>query len=59
MFESIFLVIIGLFIWIVLPDLLVKKKKGSLRKFLNLSCQLIGALTIVYAMWKMLNIIFE
>jgi len=58
MFGSLFLFLIGLFIWIALPDLLVKNKKGSLKKFLNLSCRLLGALIILYSVWMMLNILF-
>jgi len=46
---SIFRIILGLFIWMILPSMVKKKiKSKSMFKFITISCFLIGILIIVY-----------
>ena len=42
-------VIIALFIWWVLPSLIVKKKSSLWKKWLNVVCTIVGILILVYA----------
>ena len=42
-------IIIALFIWWVLPSLLVKKKSSPWKKWLNVVCAIIGVLLLIYA----------
>jgi uncharacterized membrane protein YhdT len=54
---SIIKVIIGLFIWMVLPSLLKKSTKNkSLFKFIKLACLLLGILIIIYGIFDLGNI---
>ena len=49
MFGILVKVILGLFIWWVLPSLLVKKKRSPWKKFTDVVCAIIGILIIGYA----------
>ena len=43
--------LLGLFIWLFLPDLLIKKTKSKKRQkqFINIACMLVGILILVFA----------
>lgn len=47
----------GLFVWWVLPSLLIKKKKSPWKRFVNVSCAIIGILIIAYAGYDMILMI--
>lgn len=50
-------IIIGLFIWMVVPSLVKKSVKNkSVFKFLSISCLLVGILIIVYGTLDLLGI---
>lgn len=42
-------VIVALFIWWVLPALVVKKKSSPWKKWLTVVCTIVGVLLLVYA----------
>lgn len=49
MFGILVKVLFGLFVWWVLPSLLVKKKKSPWKKFVSVAGALLGLLIIGYA----------
>lgn len=51
-------VLIGLFVWWVLPSLLIKKKKSPWKKFTTVACAICGILCLVYAAVDLFNFIF-
>jgi hypothetical protein len=54
--------IIGLFLWLVLPNLLFKKgkkKKSPYRKFTFIACTIIGILILVYAGIDLIQTLFS
>lgn len=51
--------LLGLFVWWVLPSLLVKKKKSPWKKFVNVSCGIIGVLIIAFAGYDSIQWLFE
>jgi uncharacterized membrane protein YczE len=52
-------VIIGLFIWLALPQLIIKKKKNPYKKFINVSCVLIGIVLIIYGIFDILKTLID
>jgi hypothetical protein len=45
-------IILGLFVWMVLPGLIYKKrkyKKNTPQYFVNIACKIVGILMLVYA----------
>ena len=58
MIGSIIKIVIGLFIWIVLPTLIYNKrkyKKNTPQFFVNISCKIIGGAIIVFAIVGLLR----
>ena len=49
----------GLFVWWVLPSLLIKKKKSPWKRFLNVACAIFGLLIIGYAIFDFIQFIFQ
>jgi len=57
---SIFRIILGLFIWMILPSMVKKKiKNKSMFKFTEISCFLFGILIIVYGVIGILAGVFN
>jgi hypothetical protein len=56
MTSSIVKIILGLFIWMVLPSMIIKGKKNKpMFKFVSISCLLLGILIIVYGVVGLLS----
>lgn len=49
-------ILLGLFVWWVLPSLLVKKKKSPWKKFVNVACMIVGILIVGYAGYDLLQL---
>ncbi|MBR6847241.1 MAG: hypothetical protein IKM74_03830 [Bacteroidales bacterium] len=52
-------VIVALFIWWVLPSLVIKKKKSPMKKWLTVVCAIIGILLLVYAGIDLIQMLFR
>lgn len=52
-------VLFGLFVWWVLPSLLVKKKKSPWKKFVSVAGALLGLLIIGYAGYDIVCMILQ
>jgi hypothetical protein len=55
-------IIIGFFVWMVLPQLFFKrqkKKKHPYKRFVFIACTIIGILIIVYGIIDLLKLLFE
>jgi len=51
-------IIIGLFIWFALPEIFKKKVKNKgIRKFISLSCMIVGVVLIIYVIIGVLETI--
>jgi hypothetical protein len=48
-------VIVALFIWWVLPSLIVKKKSSPWKKWTNVVCAIVGVLLLIYAAIDLFN----
>jgi predicted permease len=53
--------IIGLFVWLVLPNLFFKKvkKKNPYKKFVLVVCVIIGILVLIYAGVDLIQMLFS
>jgi hypothetical protein len=54
--------IIGLFVWLALPDLFFKKgkkKKSPYRKFTVIACTIVGILILIYAGVDLMQMLFS
>lgn len=52
MISTIIKIILGLFVWLALPSMLTKNEKmknKGMKKFISISCLIIGIAIIVYA----------
>jgi hypothetical protein len=46
-------IIIGLFVWMALPPLLLGKKKlKKYKRFINIACKILGIVIIVFGVWN-------
>lgn len=54
MFGTLIKVLLGLFVWWVLPSLLIKKKKSPWKRFVNVACAMVGWLIIGYAIYGLI-----
>jgi hypothetical protein len=54
-------VIIGLFVWMVLPQLFFKKKKkkSPYKRFTYIVCTIIGILIVIYGAFDLLKILLN
>lgn len=62
MISAIIKIIIGLFIWMVLPRLIYNKriyKKNTTQFFVNIACKILGVTIIVFAIISLIKSIFE
>lgn len=62
MVGSIINIIIGLFIWMVLPRLIYNKRKyqkNTTQFFINISCKILGIAVIVFAILSLIRIILS
>jgi len=51
---SLILIILGLFVWMALPQMLLKKKKNKpYKRFIALSCKIVGVAVVVYGVWNL------
>jgi len=62
MVGSIIKIIIGLFIWMVLPQLIYNKrkyKKNTPQFFVNISCKIVGIAIVAFAIINLVQSIFS
>jgi hypothetical protein len=62
MVGSIINIIIGLFIWMVLPRLIYKKRKyqkNTTQFFVNISCKILGISIIAFAIFNLIRTILS
>jgi len=62
MISAIIKIIIGLFIWMVLPRLIYNKRKyqkNTPQFFVNISCKIVGIAIIVFALIEFIKSIFN
>jgi hypothetical protein len=62
MVSEIVKIIIGLFIWMVLPHLIYKKrkyKKNTPQFFVDVSCKIIGIAVICFAILNLIKSLFQ
>jgi len=52
-------VIIALFIWWVLPSLVIKKKKSPIKKWFSVVCAIMGILLLVFASVELIQSIIH
>ncbi|MDR1723184.1 MAG: hypothetical protein LBR84_04495 [Tannerella sp.] len=63
----VFKIILGLFIWLVLPDLIIKgkgkgkgkKKKSPYRKFVNIACAILGIVIVASGGYDLLTMLLS
>jgi hypothetical protein len=56
MVAAIIKILIGLFIWLVLPSLIkTKRKNKGLKKFISVSCLILGLAIIIFGSIDLLN----
>lgn len=60
MLVNIFKIIVGLFVFLVLSDVITKRKKynKSTKMFINLTCKIVGAVIILYSAIDIFHHIF-
>jgi hypothetical protein len=61
MVSAIIKVILGLFIWMVLPRLIYNKRKyqkNTIQFFVNISCKIIGVAVMVFAIVNLIQSFF-
>lgn len=62
MASAIIKVLIGLFIWMVLPRLIFKKrkyKKNTTQFFTVISCKIVGGVIIIFAVVGLIQLLFD
>jgi len=62
MLSTIISIIIGLFIWMVLPRLIYNKRKyqkNTPQFFVNISCKILGIALIALAILKFIRLVFS
>lgn len=62
MVAAIIKVLIGLFIWMVLPRLIYNKrkyKKNTPQFFVNIACKIIGIALIIFAVVGLIQLLFD
>ncbi|KAA6350933.1 hypothetical protein EZS27_001780 [termite gut metagenome] len=53
-------ILIGFFIWLALPQMIIRKKERNLfKKFIRIFCLVVGIIIIIYGMLNLLKIIFD
>jgi hypothetical protein len=53
-------ILLGLFVWLALPPLLLKKKKRKpYKRFITVVCKIFGIMIIAYAVWEVLKCYFK
>jgi len=62
MIATIIKVIIGLFIWMVLPRLIYNKrkyKKNTIQFFTIIACKIVGGVVIIFAVIGLIQLLFD
>ena len=62
MINSIIKIIIGMFIWMVLPRLINNKRKyqkNTPQFFVNISCKILGIAVIIFSLTELIKSIFN
>ena len=55
---AIIIIILGLFIWMALPPLLLQmKKRKPYKRFITIACKILGIVIVVYGVWSLLQYI--
>ncbi|KAA6335482.1 hypothetical protein EZS27_016292 [termite gut metagenome] len=53
-------ILIGFFIWLALPQMIIRKKEGNLfKKFIRIFCLVVGIIIIMYGMLNLIKVMFD
>jgi hypothetical protein len=53
-------ILIGFFIWLALPQMIIRKKEGNLfKKFIQTFCLVVGIIIIIYGLLNLIKDLFD